>query len=59
VHKIGFFQIERLFYLLHHKAKVEEKVSTKNITKTKSKEKKKKIQYEKRGEDLSFSRVST
>jgi len=44
VHKIGFFQIEGLFYLLHHKAKVEEKVSTKNIRKTKSKEKKKKIQ---------------
>jgi hypothetical protein len=39
VHKIGFFQIEVLFYLLHHKAKVEEKVSTKTIRKTKSKEK--------------------
>lgn len=48
VHNIGFFQIEGLFYLLHHKAKVEEKVSTKNIRKTKSKEKKKESNKKKR-----------
>jgi hypothetical protein len=54
VHKIGFFQIEGLFYLLHHKTKVEEKVSTKNIRKTKSKEKKKKSNKKKGGRPQLF-----